>query len=188
MTISSENREKVAKFLQHYGDFFAFWSTFDLIIEIMIMRKLGIDEEETCIVCAGLGFGMKVAILKSLMNRHPDSAAHVADIEKAQNLAARNSFAHGFFMLNRSTAEFKLIRRAVKDHYTATTKHYNDATMEKHTKDFIAHVNEMMKTFLITEDEIEDYIKRIEAYALAQVAEDKHHPSPPTSSKKATKK
>ncbi len=186
--VTPETKKKVGEFLLYYGDFFAFWSTFDLIIEILIMRKLGIDEEQTCIVCAGLNFGSKIAILTSLLSRHADCEPQVAMIKKAQTLAARNGFAHGFFLLNRQTAEFQLIRREVKDRYTATSKKYDHEKMRKHTNDFTAHVTELMKSFSVSEDDIEGYIKHIEAYALAQASQDKSRPAPRASSKKATKK
>src|SRR5262249_5355640 len=37
--------DRVARFLMHYGDFLAFFSTFDMMVEILIMRKLGISKE-----------------------------------------------------------------------------------------------------------------------------------------------
>ncbi len=38
-------KARVVQFLFEYGNFLAFWSTFDIIVEVLIMRELGVDAE-----------------------------------------------------------------------------------------------------------------------------------------------
>ena len=100
--------DKVARFLMHYGDFLAFWSTFDVMVEILIMRELGTTEEKTSIVCAGLGFGAKINIACSLLNsRSAGTERTTTLLREAQQLAERNSFAHGFFLVNRENGKIR---------------------------------------------------------------------------------
>ena len=158
---------QVALFMADYGNFLAVWSTFDLVIEILIMRKLGIDEEANSIVCAGLGFGAKVAILCSLLNRTEGNGESVAMIKKAQTLAERNSFAHGFFLIDREKAHFKLVKREVKDRYEVKIKELNYTLMVKHSTVFVTHMAAVQRHFSVVDDDLAEYTKRIEARALA---------------------
>jgi hypothetical protein len=174
----------------HYGDFLAFWSTFDVMVEIVIMRELGTTEEKTSIVCAGLGFGAKVHIACSLLNSRPNKETKrtVALLKEAQQLAERNSFAHGFFLINRATEKFELIRREVKDTYHARLREFDFDIMAKHTARFISKVNEFQSYAAISERDFLEYVKDIEAHALTLASLGKPLPESRTSSAKAKKK
>jgi hypothetical protein len=182
--------DRVARFLMHYGDFLAFWSTFDMMVEILIMRELGTTEEKASIMCASLGFGAKANIACSLLNGGPsDHKKRTATLlREAQQLAERNSFAHGFFLVNRETQQFELIKREVRDAYIARIRDLDCDSMAKHTQKFIDKVGEMQSHADITEDDFLAYTKEIEAHALDLAFRDKPHPEPPTSSSKAKKK
>src|SRR5437588_12172962 len=106
-------------FLAEYGNFLANWSTFEVIVEIIIMRQLRLTPEEASIVCAALGLGAKMNLLCSLLNRNSASEAGVRLLTHAQRVAERNSFAHGFFLRDKEQAEFHLIRRDIKYRYEA---------------------------------------------------------------------
>lgn len=187
---ADESFNKVARFLMHYGDFHAFWSTFDVIVEVLIMRELGTTKEKTSIVCAGLGFGAKVNIACSLLNSRADKHTErsIALLKEAQQQAERNRFAHGFFLVNNETERFELIRREVKDTYHAVVKEYGFDTMATHTSRFIKKVNEFKDHVGITDKDLFDYVKDIEAHALALASLGKPHPESRTSSAKANTK
>jgi hypothetical protein len=166
---------RVGRFLMHYGDFHAFWSTFDVMVEILIMRELDATAEKTSIVCCGLSFGSKVNIACSLLNSRGDAEAKrtAVMLREAQQLAERNSFAHGFFLVNRETETFELLRREVRDTYHARVKEFDYSRM--------AHA-------LISEKEFLNYVKDIEAHARTLASLGKPLPASPTSSAKSKKK
>jgi hypothetical protein len=151
---------------------------------------LGIEEEATSIVCASLGFGAKISILCSLLNREPkeENIKTVALIRDAQRLAERNSFAHGFFLINPSTSEFELIKREVRDTYEAKIKKLDGKLMSKHANQFIEKVNELQAHASVSDADLWEYTKHVEAHALALASLGKPHPAPPTSSAKAKRK
>jgi hypothetical protein len=174
----------------HYGDFHAFWSTFDVMVEILIMRELDATAEKTSIVCCGLSFGSKVNIACSLLNSRGDAEAKrtAVMLREAQQLAERNSFAHGFFLVNRETETFELLRREVRDTYHARVKEFDYSRMAKHASTFIAKVNELQAHALISEKEFLNYVKDIEAHARTLASLGKPLPASPTSSAKSKKK
>ena len=172
----------------HYGDFLAFWSTFDVLIEVIIMRELAIDAEKASIVCAGLGLGAKMAIAKSLLNERPQGTPTIKLLKEAQTLAERNSFAHGFFLIEQGTATFELIRREVEDTYTARVRKMDCDAMAKHAAQFTAKVNELQKCASVSNADLADYTKHVEARALALASQDKPRPGLQTSSGKANRK
>ena len=185
-----EQADRIGRFLLYFGDFLTVWSTFDMILEVIIMRELNISAEKTSILCAGLGFGSKASIACSLLNTRPSSetARTVALIREAQTIGERNSFAHGFFLVNESTAKFQLIRREIRDFYSARIKELDCATMQKHSADFIPKFREIEQHALISEKDLADYAKEIEAHALALASLGKPLPALPTNSAKAKKK
>lgn len=96
-----------------YGFFLTGWSSFDLMIEILIMRELKLPALETSIICAGVGFGAKIEMLYSLLTRDENNSntKGVALIKEAHKSAARNSFAHGFVDYDNKTNQVLLVTR-----------------------------------------------------------------------------
>lgn len=187
-TPSPEARDNAVMFLYEYGNFLVFWSTFEIVVEVVIMRQLDTDAERTSIVCGGLGVGAKMAMLCSLLNRSPGNEKGVALFKEAQTLAERNSFAHGFFLVRHATGGFELIKREVKDVYRARVKQFDAALMSKHSTEFIRKVEEIQRHFTVTAKDLYDYTKQIEDHALVRASQDKPRPSPQTSSAKAKRK
>lgn len=175
-------RDKVVMFLFEYGNFLVFWSTFEIVVEVIMMRQLGTDAERTSIVCGGLGIGAKMAIVCSLLNRTLGNEKGVALLKEAQTLAERNSFAHGFFLIEHATGGFELIKREVKDTYRARVKKFDAELMDKHSTEFIRKVEEIQRHFSVTAKDLADYTKQIEDHASARASQGKPHPSPQTSS------
>ncbi len=170
----SENHRNL--FLSNYGSFLALWSSFDVLIEILIMRQLGTTEEKTSIVCAGLVFGTKVNILYSLLNRDPKNAEGVKLIKQAQQSAERNRFAHGFFRVDRPNAIFTLIKREVKEKYTATAKHYDLNKIIQHTDKFSQAFSAVTDHFGLSVEDMDSYTTQIEDHASAPKSQGKHRP------------
>jgi hypothetical protein len=187
-TPSPEARDNAVMFLFQYGNFLVFWSTFEIVVEVVIMRQLGTDPERTSIVCGGLGIGAKMAILCSLLNRTAGNEKGVALFKEAQTLAERNSFAHGFFLVTHATGGFELIKREVKDTYRARVKQFDADLMDTHSTEFIRKVEAIQRHFAVSEKDLHDYTKQIEAHALAHPSQGKPRPSPQTNSSKAKRK
>src|ERR1700730_2277095 len=118
MTDNPEARKKRTSFLALYGLFLSSWSMFETLMEVLIMRQLGLQPRETSIICAPLGPGAKRNLLVSLLNREPDKYKQaIGLINEAIKIAQRNSFAHGFFRVDLDAATFLLLTRDVKDTY-----------------------------------------------------------------------
>jgi hypothetical protein len=54
-------------FFLEYGPFLAAWNSFDVLIEIALMRELRLTAKEACTVFASVGFGAKHNILGALL-------------------------------------------------------------------------------------------------------------------------
>lgn len=175
-------------FLKDYGSFMALWCTFDLLVEIIIMRELRLEPQETSIICAGLGFGAKANILYSLLSRNDANADGITLIKRAQTVAERNSFAHGFLMYDGDLDTFKIIKREVKDTYQPKAKNLTNGGMSDHRGQFSRAVEAVSECFKITTDELNDYAEAIAADASARASQDKPHPQSQTNSSKAKRK
>lgn len=156
-----QRRLEQDRFLKEYGSFLALWSTFDVLIEIAIMRELRLSPQEASIVCAGLGFGAKVNVLFSLLSRDEKNDAKIAAVRKAHQMAERNSFAHGFLFRDDEIERYCLVRREVKDRYAVKSKNLNSASMTEHALDFGALFSAAMSALKITEADLDSYAQSI---------------------------
>ena len=168
-------------FLVHYGNFLTFWSTFETILEVLIMRELRLTPEETSIVCSGMGAEAKLKTAKWLLSRNEKNKDGIALMLHARELAARNSFAHGFFRWDAETGDFTLIKRTGKDKYTPSAEHMDDTKMDTRHGQFAKKVGEAQRFFGVTDAELDTYQQSIEDHAKALAARGKRpsqsHPS-----------
>jgi hypothetical protein len=86
------------------------------MIKVLIMKELRLTAVETSIVCGGLMFSPKVAVLYSLLAEKENGTQGITKIRKAQDPASRNALAHGLLIGS------QLFRRGVKTEYTVRIK------------------------------------------------------------------
>jgi hypothetical protein len=65
--LSKAAAAEMREFFGRYGSFIQLWQTYELMIEIAIMRQLGISVEENSIVCGGLNYSAKMSITLGLL-------------------------------------------------------------------------------------------------------------------------
>jgi hypothetical protein len=151
-------------FLLHYGRFLSSWHSFEILIEVLIMRELRLTVEKTCIVTAGLGFGAKVAIANALLARKND-AEGVRLISQVQQAAERNSFAHSFLSIDSAHENFTQVRREVKKSLSVRLKKFSPRDMQAHTNAFFAKYAEAQKHLGITDAAMVRYQQKVESFA-----------------------
>jgi hypothetical protein len=152
--------------LAGYGNFLALWSTFEIILEILIMRELRLTSEETSIVCTGKAVDGKMTMLQALLRRDPEKAKGIGLLTTARAIAKRNSFVHGFFRVDHSNGDLYLISRDVKSEYSASSERLNHKSMDAHVEQFEQKFVEVKHHFGISDEEIDAYTQPI--FALAQ--------------------
>jgi len=57
------------EFFIQYGQFLAAWNSFEVLVEVAIMRELRLTVQESRILNGALGFGAKSGILRALLVR-----------------------------------------------------------------------------------------------------------------------
>ncbi len=144
-----------------YGSFFAIWNSFEIVVEILIRRQLRTSYQQTSIICASLGFGAKINILCSLLHDKRGNEKGIKLLRDAQNIAARNSFAHGFIIDNQHTGRFDLIKRDVKDRYKISKKSLSSIAMGYHTISFSEAFSAVTEHFNVSHDQIDRYAHSI---------------------------
>lgn len=161
-----------------YGFFLDAYTAFETLLELLLKTELRLTNEETSITFSGVGFGLKAAILRSLLARNPVNAEKIRMIEEANKAAARNSFAHGFLVPNDGWTKFTLVRREVKEKYAATVKPMTPDTMEAHAKAFYDRVNELLSHCGLKHEDVSNYQKWVltDALARADLAKTAHQP------------
>jgi hypothetical protein len=107
----------MAATLQGFGNFLAKWSTYEIVVEILIMRELDITPEQASIVCTGRAVDVKLNMLQALMGERAKGHAGLSALLNARREAKRNLFVHGFFRVNRERGDLFLVSREIRAGY-----------------------------------------------------------------------
>jgi hypothetical protein len=151
-------------FFMEYGQFLGAWSSFEVLVEVALMRELRLTIEEACITFASIGSGARFNVLYSLLSQHGETHK-VAIISEAVDLAERNGFAHGFISVSEDSTEFTLVRRDVKRSLTVRPKKMTPLQMQRHAHIFYGKFEEAMKVFGITDTDLIEYQRGVELLA-----------------------
>lgn len=179
-------RDEFDRFFVEYGSFFAVWASYELVVEVIIMRRLRLSPIEASIVCGGLGFGAKVNILYSLIADGDEVGKKL--LRDAQNIAARNDFAHGFITKTPVPYQFKLIRRDVKDALTVRVKPLGFEEMAEHGIKVADAFHAVQAHFGVSDEDLDAYARAIESHSSIRASQAKPRPARPTNSSKANRK
>ena len=152
-------------FFMEYGTFLGAWSSFEVLVEVALMRELRLSVEEACITFASVGSGARFNILYSLLSRRPEEAQKATIISEAVDLAERNGFAHGFLSVSEDGEEFTLVRRDVKKTLTVRPKNMTPLQMQRHAHVFYGKFEEAQKAFGITDADLIQYQRGVERLA-----------------------
>ena len=166
--IDPVRRTLMAVTLQGFGNFFATWSTYEIVVEVLIMRELDVTPEQASIVCTGRAVDVKLNMLQALMGERAKGHAGLSALQNARGEAKRNLFVHGFFRVNRERGDLFLISRAAKAGYWVKSELINYETMDEHLGRFLDLYVEAKRLFGVADEDIEAYTKPIEALAQAQ--------------------
>ncbi|WP_146986214.1 hypothetical protein [Bradyrhizobium macuxiense] len=158
------NADEVRTFFAIYGSFLQLWQTFELVIEVAIMRRLNLSARHASIVLNSLNFAAKSNILSSLLKEEGDQEA-LSALGNAQTKAGRNDFIHSFLTIQ-DAGIFRLVRRNIKNgNYTADLNELDVPAMFTHGAQF-AEAYERAQTALgVTSEDVDQYIEAIESHA-----------------------
>jgi hypothetical protein len=164
--LSKAAAAEMREFFGRYGSFIQLWQTYELMIEIAIMRQLRISVEENSIVCGGLNYSAKSAIILGLLKRDGTKANAVSALRTAQQTSERNNFIHSFLTHSRVEPLMRLVRRSVRDgNYKVEWRDATKGGMQAHGDEFAAAFQRAADALDISESDIDAYASELEAHA-----------------------
>jgi hypothetical protein len=107
------------------GYFIMGWSRIDGMMEVAIVKELGLGALDGSTVTAGLQFRGRSEILLSLLNRDPiknKTAIHV--VKDMQNLSERNDILHS--VMGKSPSAISFYRRRTNGRFTSKIERYDE--------------------------------------------------------------
>jgi hypothetical protein len=174
-----------SQFFMEFGQLLGAWNSFEVMVEVVIMRELRLSVEESCIVCGGLSFSSKVYIAHSLLNRTGDGKKKSSAIHSAHTIAERNGFAHGIISVNEEGNLFTVVRRDVQMKFSVRVKPLKSTDMQKHGRTFLEKFDEAMRVCGVTEHDLISHQREVESYAQAPQSQEKPHRVSPTNFRSA---
>jgi hypothetical protein len=160
--------EEMRQFFGRYGAFLQLWQTYELFLEVMIMRTLRLSAIETSILCGSLNFASKNNILLALLNLKSTNPAGIAALRTAQAAAERNGFVHSFMTHAAHINRMHLVRRDVNaGKYKVVIKHVSKTSMQTHGDNFSIAFSKAAEANGIKESDLDAYVLEIESHAPA---------------------
>ena len=147
-----------------YGGVLLVWSHLELVMEMIIQRELRLNLEETCIVCAPLGGGAKVALMTALLNRNIENAAVIEAFKEVQSFVGRNALVHGFVLDNSEPTPWTVISREVRTSLKVRHRSFDHYDEEE----FFKKVTSLLELTGISDDDLGKF--GLEIAALGSVA------------------
>jgi hypothetical protein len=164
--ISLLNAQRIREFFSVYGSFLQLWQTFEIVIEIGIMRRLNLSPRHASIVLNGLNFSAKSSILLALLREaEQENKTAISAVTSAQTQAERNDFTHSFFTTS-DEGLMRLVRRNIRNgHYSVNLRDVNATTMRDHGYQFSEAVKVAMEALGVTPKDVDEYSREIESHA-----------------------
>jgi hypothetical protein len=146
-------------FYEYLGRFYAMWSATELNIDLMIGRLLKITPEQTHALVAGMQFGRKAALFRSLLSESDYS--NISELKRflsrIKNESLRNVFTHSIMFTGTDSVTF--IHRYSRDDYKANGYHFKADGFVAHVKEFLQLAEDFGKALNISPDELKVFAK-----------------------------
>jgi hypothetical protein len=125
------------RFYSHFGRFYATWTAMELNIDFTICKILRITPEQTHALVAGLHFGPKAALLRSLLPT--SNFKNVSELKgfltRITRESLRNVFTHSFIASDEHSVTF--IHRKNQTIYSADIYKFEADDFCIHVKEFV---------------------------------------------------
>ena len=149
------------RFMYEYGCFAAFWSNFDLMMEVAICDLSGRQAMENCRQVNPLTAGRKRQMLTDLLNAR-NEAAKLAALNKVFDVAERNNWIHGH-ILNPNGDFSKLTRlRVTINGASMTVSNFEISQNVSPFADFYTEWGEIESVFGLSKNRCNQYITDIQ--------------------------
>jgi hypothetical protein len=124
-------------FYAHFGWFYATWTAMELDVDLAIGKILKITPEQTHALVAGLQFGPKAALLRSLLpsSDYKNVEQLKGFLTRVTKESLRNVFTHSFIVSDAEGVAF--VHRKNQTVYSAEAFKFKSEDFCKHVKAFV---------------------------------------------------
>ena len=147
------------RFFGHLGLFHAIWSATELNIHLTIGKILKLTPEQTHALVAGMMFGRKAALLRSLLPK--SDYKNVSELKEflthIKKSALRNVFTHSLIFSSPDGVTF--VHRSSQDGYSAKGYSFKADDFCGHVIAFVKLAKEFDKALAIPPDELEQFAR-----------------------------
>lgn len=164
-------------FVENLGLFYAMWSSLETTVDYLIGRYIKLPHEETHILTAGMEFGRKANLLRTLVMRSADPEKETIRglLSKIQNESKRNLFAHS--MINSNANSVTFIYRKTGGVYSAKETRFTAEEFRDHVRTIAYLARDFHNAAKIDDADFQLFGKA----ALSASQSDTTSPQPPSS-------
>jgi hypothetical protein len=164
-------------FVTNLGLFYGMWSTVETTVDYLIGRYLNLPHEETHILTAGMEFGRKANLLRTLVMRSRDpNKEKIRDLlSRIQSESKRNLFSHS--MINSNVDSVTFVYRKTDGIYSAKETRFAAEQFAEHVRSIARLGSEFSNVVKIDDVDFQSFGQA----ALSASQSDTTSPQPPSS-------
>jgi hypothetical protein len=135
------------------------WSVLESVLEVAIMKQLGITEMQTAIITSSLGFKARASILSSLLALH--NGTHTKAIKLLNQItqdAKRNALVHGHIFVGEHE-KLTFVKADVSQRYRARRTTFSAADLIIHVQTLNTSVHALQVLLGVSDDELDSFAK-----------------------------
>lgn len=116
------------------GGFYLNWALFELNIEMLCRRELGLSERKNHIVFSSLSFSAKLEIAISLLmdSEDPKREKILSAMRKIPQIARRNHITHSIFAINKDLSLITFTKREIVNGLKSKVLKFDNDEMRAH--------------------------------------------------------
>jgi hypothetical protein len=139
------------------GAFFQVWLAVEFTVDLAIGKFLGVPDEETHLMTAGLSFGRRATLLRSLVARsdHKDKGKITKLLQEIQDNSLRNIFSHAYLLADARSVTF--LERIPHGKFTAKSYPFSGPAFTAHVERFIQAAKDFETTLGVSTADVDAF-------------------------------
>jgi hypothetical protein len=145
------------KFCALLGRFYATWSRVEIVLDCAIWKVLGTTPEQAHAVVAGMEFGRKSAVLRSLLatSKFENVDELKGILTRITKTSLRNTFSHSFLASDENSVSF--IHRTSQGQYTVKGYTFTADQFDTHVHEFVQLARDFERALSLSDREVAEF-------------------------------
>lgn len=150
-------------FIHYLGGFYFQWSLFEIHVEMICLKELGITPRQVHILLGSLSFSSKQEVAISLLKEgdNPHKTELISALKRIPQIARRNHITHSLITTNSDFSRFTFTKREIANGLKQKELSFDIQGMRGHFHDLNDAVTELVQLCSYSHAEMQAYVDSV---------------------------